>query len=66
MELTVCQVLRLHLQPPQSLLVPLQVEEVEADCGNMGEHLGREQIGDQQAAGRVESTGTVQENRLFI
>lgn len=59
MEQRKCQVLRLHLQPLQSLLAPLQVQQVEADCSNVGEHFSGEQIRDQEVAGWAESTGKI-------
>lgn len=63
MEQRESQVLRLHPQPLQSLLIPLQIQKMEADCWNLGEHLSGEQIGDQEVAGGAESTKQVQNNQ---
>ena len=51
-----CQVLSLLPQLLQLPRIPLQVQEVEADCSNFGEHLSRQHAGNQDMAGWAESS----------
>lgn len=53
------QVLCVDPQLLQSLLIPIQVQQVEADGRDAREHLRREQIGDQEVARFTESTEEV-------
>lgn len=53
------QLLNVESQLLQSLLGPVQVQQVEADGRNAREHVRREQVGDQEVARFTEGTEEV-------